>query len=204
MSQLRFVYGPVASGKSLALLTLAYSLQQSDIPFRILVPALDTRAGRDVVWSRTGITRPAESVDVGTDLVSLHAARRSEHLIVDEAQFFAADQARQLAALADTGQCDVTCFGLLADFRNRLFPASEVLLVLADIVEQMHTPCRVCGRKAALNLRLASGQPVYDGESIQIGGDESYIPVCRMHYSAPELSALARWSGQANAMATVP
>ena len=35
-------------------------------------------------------------------------------------------------------------------------------------------------------LRTQDGLPVYDGEQIQIGGNETYISVCRKHYFAPE------------------
>ena len=36
-----------------------------------------------------------------------------------------------------------------------------------------------------MNLRFADGKPVYHGEQIQIGGNESYIPVCRKCYKNP-------------------
>ena len=31
------------------------------------------------------------------------------------------------------------------------------------------------------------GKPVYEGEQLQIGGNETYIPVCRKHYFKPEI-----------------
>ncbi len=31
-------------------------------------------------------------------------------------------------------------------------------------------------------LRTQDGKPTYEGEQIQIGGNETYIPVCRKHY----------------------
>ena len=40
--------------------------------------------------------------------------------------------------------------------------------------------------KATMNLRINSGKPVYEGEQVQIGGDESYYPVCRFHYFHPD------------------
>ncbi|MCT7831455.1 MAG: thymidine kinase, partial [Lactobacillus iners] len=43
-----------------------------------------------------------------------------------------------------------------------------------------------CGHKATMNLRINNGVPVYEGEQVQIGGDESYYPVCRHHYFNPE------------------
>ena len=40
-------------------------------------------------------------------------------------------------------------------------------------------------KKASMNMRVVDGKPVYTGEQIQIGGNESYYPVCRYHYSHP-------------------
>ncbi|WP_407933101.1 thymidine kinase [Herbiconiux daphne] len=39
-----------------------------------------------------------------------------------------------------------------------------------------------CGRKASMVLRVNSGKPIYTGEQIQIGGNDSYVSVCRKHY----------------------
>lgn len=38
-----------------------------------------------------------------------------------------------------------------------------------------------------MQLRMKDGKPIYEGEQIQIGGNESYIPVCRKHYFHPPL-----------------
>ena len=37
-------------------------------------------------------------------------------------------------------------------------------------------------------LRTENGKPVYEGNQIQIGGNETYIPVCRKHYFNPMIS----------------
>ena len=76
-------------------------------------------------------------------------------------------------------------FGLKNDFRNQLFEGSEQLLLLADKIEEMKTICWFCHKKAIMNLRVHDGQPVYTGEQIAIGGNESYYPVCRKHYREP-------------------
>ncbi len=39
-------------------------------------------------------------------------------------------------------------------------------------------------------LRTQDGKPTYEGEQIQIGGNETYIPVCRKHYFSPEIKDL--------------
>ena len=57
----------------------------------------------------------------------------------------------------------------------------------ADKIEEMKTICWFCPHKATMNLRIHNGKPVYEGEQVQIGGNESYYPVCRKHYFHPQL-----------------
>jgi len=38
-----------------------------------------------------------------------------------------------------------------------------------------------------MNLRMHDGKPVYEGQQVMIGGNESYYPVCRRHYFDPVL-----------------
>ena len=82
----------------------------------------------------------------------------------------------------------VMAFGLKNDFRNELFEGSKHLLLLADKIEEIKTICQYCSRKATMVLRTDHGKPVYDGEQIQIGGNETYIPVCRKHYFKPDIN----------------
>ena len=81
----------------------------------------------------------------------------------------------------------VMCFGLKNDFTNELFEGSKYLLLYADKIEEIKTICWFCHRKAIMNLRISDGKPVYQGEQIQIGGNESYYPVCRRCYKNPGL-----------------
>lgn len=76
-------------------------------------------------------------------------------------------------------------FGLKNDFSNELFEGSKYLLIYADKIEELKTICWYCHRKATMNLRINDGEPVYTGEQIQIGGNESYLPVCRSCYHNP-------------------
>ena len=36
-----------------------------------------------------------------------------------------------------------------------------------------------------MNLHYIDGKPVYEGDQVQIGGNEAYYPVCRKHYFHP-------------------
>ena len=70
-----------------------------------------------------------------------------------------------------------------ADFLGQLFEGSYHLFALADKIEEIKTVCWYCDRKATMNMRLADGKPVFEGAQIHIGGNESYLPVCRKCYS---------------------
>ena len=79
------------------------------------------------------------------------------------------------------------CFGLKNDFQNELFEGSHYLLLMADKIEEIKTICQYCAKKAIMVLRMKDGKPTYEGEQIQIGGNETYIPVCRHHYFHPKI-----------------
>lgn len=90
-----------------------------------------------------------------------------------------------MARVVDDLDVPVMAFGLKNDFRNELFEGSKYLLLLADKIEEIKTICWYCSKKAIMVLRMVEGEPVYEGEQLQIGGNESYIPVCRKHYFHP-------------------
>jgi thymidine kinase len=33
-----------------------------------------------------------------------------------------------------------------------------------------------------MNMRIINGKPIYEGEQVVIGGNESYVSVCRKHF----------------------
>ena len=109
-------------------------------------------------------------------------------VLVDEAHFLSGDQVMQISFVVDRLGVPVICFGLKNDFRNRLFAGAEYLLLYADVLKEIKTVCWFCNRKATMNLRLAEGRAVYEGEQVLIGGTESYLPVCRRCYSNPPLA----------------
>lgn len=45
----------------------------------------------------------------------------------------------------------------------------------------------VLPQKAIMNLHYIDGNPVYEGDQVQIGGNEAYYPVCRKHYFHPSM-----------------
>ncbi|MFW5670666.1 MAG: thymidine kinase, partial [Acetivibrio ethanolgignens] len=67
------------------------------------------------------------------------------------------------------------------DFRHELFEGSMWLLAWADSIEELKTVCW-CGKGASCNARISDGKVVYAGEQVVLGGNESYMALCRKHY----------------------
>lgn len=188
MAQLFFKYGAMNAGKSIDILKVAHNYQEQEKKVVLLTSRLDTRSGQAKVASRIGIQQSAIAIGPGDSVLKKLADDRDAHcILVDEAQFFEPRQVRELASVVDELGIPVMAYGLKNDFQNRLFPGSETLLAYADKIEEIKTICWYCSKKATMNLRLQDGRPVYDGEQVQIGGNDSYRSVCRKHYHHPPL-----------------
>ena len=74
------------------------------------------------------------------------------------------------------------CYGLRVDFRGELFPGSATLLALADEMREIRTICH-CGKRATMVVRQDENKNVLTGgEQVQIGGNETYVSLCRRHW----------------------
>ena len=135
------------------------------------------------IASRIGLTKDAESFKQEDDLELLihrtHEQAPIACVLIDEAQFLTRPQVEQLAKVADQAGIPVLCYGIRTDFQGNLFPGSAALLGWADNLIELKTICQ-CGRKATMNLRTdAEGEPIKEGEQVEIGGNERYVAMCR-------------------------
>lgn len=190
MAQLFFRYGTMNSGKSIEILKVAHNYEEQNKTIILMTSALDTRTGVGIVSSRIGLQRDAIPVATETNIFDLvqETDPNAACVLIDEAQFLNRKHILQCARIVDEMNIPVMAFGLKNDFRNHLFEGSESLLLYADKIEELKTICWFCRRKATMNLRVHEGQPVYEGKQVQVGGNESYYPVCRQHYFHPNLA----------------
>ncbi|GEO66026.1 thymidine kinase [Levilactobacillus spicheri] len=194
MAQLFFRYGAMNSGKTIEILKVAHNYEEQNKRVIIMTSGLDTRDGVGSIASRIGLKRPAHAIFKTTDVYQ-EVKRLDAHancVLIDEAQFLTKAHVLQLAKIVDELKIPVMTFGLKNDFRNELFEGSKYLLLYADKIEEMKTICWFCTKKAIMNLRFHDGQPVYEGEQVQIGGNEAYYPVCRRHYFNPPLDQIGK------------
>ncbi|MDG6882493.1 Thymidine kinase [Phocoenobacter uteri] len=186
MAKLYFYYSSMNAGKSTTLLQSSYNYQERGMNTLVYTAAIDDRFGVGKVSSRIGISQEALLFNSESDLFSeieQYVANNPLHcVLIDEAQFLNKEQVYQLTEVVDKLNIPVLCYGLRTDFQSELFEGSRYLLSWADQLKELKTIC-YCGSKANFVIRMnENGEAITQGEQIQIGGNDTYLAVCRRHY----------------------
>lgn len=184
MAKLYFRYGAMGSSKTANAVMVQYNYRERGQQVLMLKPKLENRDGATVVRSRCGLEAECRFVE---DLPGI-SLEGIDCVIVDEAHFLTRAQVRSLVDIVDDYNIPVICYGLRTDFRGELFEGSRELLCWADTIEEIKTVCW-CGKKATFNARVSNGKIVREGEQIMLGGNSTYISLCRRHWKSGELGA---------------
>ena len=204
MAELVYYCGTMDSGKSTLALQTAHN-HHSRGRSGLLFTNRD-RAGSGKISSRLGLTSEALEVSEDLDLhrfvvEQLSTGAKIDYVICDEAQFYSPLQIEQLARIADGLSIDVYAFGILTDFRTKLFPGSARLVELADRVQTLQVEALCwCGERATHNARTLDGVMVTEGEQVVVGDTGAketiaYEVLCRRHHMR---KVTARASNQAH------
>ena len=186
MAKLYFHYSTMNAGKSTLLLQASHNYQERGMNTYLITAQLDNRAGEGKVGSRIGIGAAADTFKGDDDLFAKIQAKlgveKISCVLIDEAQFLTSQQVWQLAKAVDDLAVPIMCYGLRVDFLGKLFPGSASLLAIADEMREIRTICH-CGKKATMVVRQdEDGNIVKGGDQIQIGGNETYVSLCRRHW----------------------
>lgn len=186
MAKLYFNYSTMNAGKSTVLLQAAHNYRERGMVPYLMTAQFDNRAGEGKIASRIGISQNADTYHGEENLFEKITNRLNEGpcacIFIDEAHFLSEEQVWDLARAVDDLGVPIMCYGLRVDFRGKLFPGSAALLALSDEMREIRTICH-CGKKATMVVRQdADGNVLRDGAQVQIGGNESYISLCRRHW----------------------
>ena len=186
MAKLYFQYSTMNAGKSTLLLQASHNYRERGMNTYLLTAQFDNRAGEGQIGSRIGISQDADTFAPGQNLydaIETHLSKAAcACVFIDEAQFLEETQVWQLARAVDDLNVPVMCYGLRVDFQGKLFPGSAALLALADDMREIRTICH-CGKKATMVVRQnEKGEAMTEGEQVQIGGNETYVSLCRRHW----------------------
>ncbi len=177
---LTFVTGLMNSGKTSALLARNFRaaadstmiVTPRDNSSRKLVDAMGREAAPGLIQSRTGMSTSRVSVLKPSELLKINCSTRL--VLVDEAHWLTEPQVYHLAALSNS--IDVECYGLRKTHENFLWPASKLLLMLADVVQVLPAPpCERCEQ---------GSRPARHDFKISFPGDDAnalYESLCDEH-----------------------
>lgn len=209
MAELTFFTGTMDCGKSTLALQTDFTHRSHGRIGRLFTS--HDRAGENRLSSRLGFERQA--IEVHTDLNFWHVVvdelthgGQIDYLVCDEAQFYTRDQVDQLARVVDELSIDVFAFGIMTDFRTRLFEGTQRLVELADHVHwlQVEALCW-CGARGTHNARTENGVMVTEGDVIVVGDIDvvanpddptavGYEVLCRRHHRRRMTAAVAKTS----------
>ena len=172
MSKLYFRYGAMNSGKSTNLMQVAYNYEERGMRVLLIKPSTDKKGG-DKLVSRLGVERKVDLLidDAQNIYDEVTKWQREKYnidcILVDEVQFFKANQIDELFKVAVCLDIPVICYGLRTDFKMEGFEGSTRLLLLAHSIEELKTICK-CGKKAILNGRKINNKFVFEGQQVAI------------------------------------
>ncbi len=194
MAKLYFKYGAMGSSKSAQALITKFNYEERGMKVLLVKPSTDNRDGATIVRSRIGLKAEAITVPESEDLYALYTRGHKDCnvIIVDECQFLHPDQVDQLSRVVIDYNLPVLCFGLSTDFQTHLFPGSKRLFEIADSIAEIKSVCK-CGDKATVNARIdGQGNVVYTGAQVCIGGNESYVAMCKKCWLKAKVDQEAR------------
>ena len=187
MANLEYRYGPMNSGKSMAVLQMAYNYEENGKKVILVKSVTDTK-GEDYLVSRIGPKRKVQiKLDKKESLLSDKYKKMLEDLdaiLVDEAQFLTKGQVEDLWIISKNMNIPVICFGLKTNFKSEFFEGSKRLFELSDKFKELETICS-CGIKARFNARKVDGEYILNGDETLIDGENKkveYEPLCGKCY----------------------
>lgn len=172
-----FYYGVMGSSKTASALMKKFSFEEHNRKVALIKPGIDSRDGKTIIKSRMGLACQAITMGQHENIIEkLNSIGDFDIIIADESQFFTKKQINDLRELVDNGIM-VMCYGLKTDYMGNLFEGSKRLLEVSDTIREIQTMC-LCGRKAIINARYSGEKIVYEGDQIDLGGDDKYVALC--------------------------
>jgi thymidine kinase len=101
-------------------------------------------------------------------------------IIIDESHFFE-DLVEFVNKSLDLNKYIIVA-GLIADYKGNKFGKTLDLIPFCTNIERLHAYCSECAKDKKCCIATHSKRIVKSRKSIEIGGSEKYIPVCRFHY----------------------
>jgi len=172
------ICGPMFSGKTEELIRRLKRVIIAETPYIVFKPNIDSRNEAEDDGIATHDLCGKSDAHVVNTAEEMYAMSSDYKVVaIDEAQFFESDLYMTVLKMADEGK-RVIISGLDLDYLRQPFPTMSNLLAIADRVDKINSICMVCKENASYSLRL-----VEQSDLMVIGGQDTYLPVCRTCYN---------------------
>lgn len=185
---LELVIGPMYAGKSSYGQSIAKTRMAIGWDVLVLKHTMDTRyltmTENAFVISHDKLTMPAIACARLMSIMEDDTYKRSKLIIVEEGQFFE-DLVEFVLLAVEKDVKDVVVIGLDGDVHRKPFRQIAELGALADKIVRLHALCMKCGDGSPAIFTRAITSDAAEatlGGKPNVGGAESYMPVCRKHY----------------------
>lgn len=185
--KITFNYGTMNSGKSMTILSMYHNYVAAGKVPELIKPDNATRDDNDKIESRIGLSEKCTVLPINLSsvfkkkfsCVLINAEITESPIIIDEGQFFTKDAVKYMCTIAVKNNIELLVFGLLTDFKGKLFNGTKAWLEESTHIREIKTICSVCGKyKANHNVMLnAYGKPVIELKG-NVYPSAKYIAVC--------------------------
>jgi thymidine kinase len=176
---LELIIGPMFSGKSSAILQIVNRYKSIGHTIVLISHSIDSRYSElDYIVNHNGQQVPCFKDNTLMKYVDTPACMNSKVIIIEEAQFFN-DLYTFVETLVDTYQKDVIVVGLDGDTERKPFGQIMSLVPMCDKIIKLKAFCKICANG---NEALFTYCKKEKHEQICVGGEDIYMPLCRIHY----------------------
>lgn len=174
--KLELIIGPMFSGKSTELIRKIRLAKIINKNVLVIKPLIDNRHENNKIVSHSLECENCITVENLSELTC--DINNYDLIVIDEGQFFP-DLKSTVLQWLDVFHKDIIIGGLDSDYKRN--PIGEILQLIpyADKCKKISSLCKLCnnGTKAIFSHKLNN-----NNKQIEIGGSESYVPLCRSHY----------------------
>jgi len=191
---LELIIGPMFAGKSSALQSIVRRNKAIGVDVLVLKHVIDVRylnmMENNSVVSHDKQVCPALACNKLMDMIDSEEVLKAKLIIVEEGQFFDDLVTFALCIVEKMGK-DLVVVGLDGDAHRKPFGKILDLIPLADTVQRLYALCKLCadGSVARFTCPVSSESSEATKSGVpNVGGSDSYLPLCRKHYLEKFLS----------------